>query len=115
MAKPLFDEEPLQAMLESGAFFEGTLRFRGAVRVAGEMKGRIEGAGTLIVEASGKVEAVEAKVDRLALFGEFSGKILARKSAVMEPPARFRGEISTPSLSIKEGVFFEGVSKKPQS
>lgn len=98
-------------MLEKEAFFEGVLRFRGLARLSGEMKGRIEGEGTLVVEPSAKVEA-EAFVDRLILLGEFSGRALARKSAVLEPPARFRGELSTPSLSIKEGVLFEGSSKK---
>ena len=93
-------------------FLRGLCAFGGAARLAGEMKGRIEGEGTLVVEPSAKVEA-EAFIDRLILLGEFSGRILARKSAVLEPPARFRGEISTPSLSIKEGVLFEGASKKP--
>ena len=81
------------------------------MRVGGAFKGLIEAQGTLIIESTAKVEAV-VKVDHLILLGELSGKVLARKSVLMEPPGRFLGEVSTPSLSIKEGVFFEGSSKK---
>ncbi len=52
------------------------------------------------------------KIDHLIVLGELSGEVLARKSVLMEPPARFFGKVSSPSLSIKEGVFFEGSSKK---
>ena len=101
----------LQILLHEGSFFEGDLRFKGQARIAGDIKGNIKGEGLLVIESTAKVEA-EVLVDRLILLGEFKGKIEARKSVFMEPPARFLGEVLSPSLSIKEGVFFEGSSKK---
>ena len=106
------EKESLQVILAESAFFEGELRFKGTARLAGQLKGSIKGAGSLIISASAKVSADNAEVDHLILLGEFKGKILARKSVRMEPPARFMGEVATPSLTIKEGVFFEGSSKK---
>lgn len=104
-------EETLQILLQEGSFFDGELRFKGQARVAGVIKGEIKGEGLLVVESTAKIEA-EVLVDRLILLGEFKGNLKARKSVIMEPPARFSGEVSSPSLSIKEGVFFEGSSKK---
>lgn len=107
------DKEHLQLILAEGASFEGELRFKGTARVAGQLKGKVQGTGSLIIEASAKVEA-DLEVDHLILFGEFSGKAKALKSVLMDVPARFFGEVSSPSLSIKEGVFFVGSSKKIQ-
>ena len=105
--------EALQVLLEEGAAFKGELRFQGTARLSGRFKGHIEGeGGTLIIEASAVVSAT-ISVDHLILFGSCQGEIYSRKSVLMEPPAQFKGEVQTPSLSIKEGVCFEGVSKKP--
>ena len=104
-------DSDLQILLQEGSFFEGELRFKGQARVAGELKGKIQGEGLLVLEDTAQVSA-DAVVDRMILRGEFKGKLQARKSVVMEVPARFSGEVSSPSLSIKEGVFFEGTSKK---
>lgn len=105
------DKESLQVILSEGAFFEGELRFKGACRIAGEFKGSIRGSGSLLIESSAKVQA-DLELDHLILYGEFQGEVQARKSVLMEPPARFFGNVSSPSLTIKEGVFFEGSSKK---
>lgn len=98
-------------ILGKASSFEGELRFKGFARIAGQMKGEIKGEGTLIIESTAKVSA-EVSTDHLILLGELKGKACARKSVLMEPPAKFFGEVSSPSLVIKEGVFFEGSSKK---
>lgn len=108
------DKESLQVLLSKGAFFEGELRFKGSARLAGRLKGFVKAEGSLIIESSARVEG-DLELDHLILHGEFSGKVKARKSVLMEPPARFSGEVSSPSLTIKEGVFFEGSSKKLSS
>jgi len=104
-------DSALQILLQEGSFFEGEMRFKGQARVAGVIKGKIQGEGLLVVEPTAKITA-EVLVDRLILQGELRGQLKARKSVLMEPPAHFSGEVSSPSLSIKEGVFFEGNSKK---
>ena len=109
--KEFSDLETTQALLGEGSFFEGELRFEGSARIGGRFKGKIQGKGTVIIDRGAQVEA-SVHVDHFILLGEFSGKVFARKSVLMEPPARFSGEVSSPSLSIKEGVFFEGSSKK---
>lgn len=104
-------EESLQVLLAKGAFFKGEIRFKGTSHIAGFCKGSIKGKGSLVIESSAKVEA-DVEVDHLIVLGEFSGKATAYKSVLMEPPARFSGEVYSSSLTIKEGVVFEGSSKK---
>lgn len=107
--------EELKVLLMEGATFEGELRFQGTARLAGCFKGDIKGEqATLIIEPSALVSA-NIVVDHLILLGHCTGEIHARKTVLMEPPAQFKGEVQTPSLSIKEGVCFEGTSKKPSS
>ena len=102
-----------QSLVSEGSFFEGNLVFTGSIRIGGKITGSIKGSGTLIIEPSAQVEAT-VKVDELILMGDLTGEVFAKKSVIMEPPARFSGTVSSPSLSIKEGVFFEGSSKKYQ-
>ena len=116
MTTTVLSERPegLQVLLEEGAAFEGELRFQGTARLAGRFKGVVRGeGGALIIESSASAEG-SLFVDHLILQGRFQGKARAEKSALMEPPAQFKGEIQTPSLSIQEGVVFEGVSKKTE-
>ena len=101
----------LQVLLSKEAYFEGDLYFKGSARIAGKLKGSIKGTGQLLIEAEAKVSA-DVEVDRLVLLGEFKGRVKAKKSVLMEPPAQFKGELLSPSLTIKEGVLFEGSSKK---
>lgn len=108
------DKESLQVIIAEGAFFEGELKFKGTARIGGELKGSVKGSGCLVIEAEAKVSA-DIEVEHLILMGEFSGNAKAYKSVLMEPPARFFGEVSSPSLTIKEGVFFEGSSKRISS
>ena len=106
-------EGTLKALLEEGTFFKGELRFRGFASIDGECSGKILGEGTLIIGSSAKVLA-NIQVDHLVLHGFLRGHIRAKKSVLMEAPARFEGEVQSPSLTIKDGVSFEGSSKKPE-
>ena len=107
------EEEGLQVLLEAGASFEGELRFKGTARLSGKFKGTIFGEGTLIIDSQFQIEA-DIHVNRFILLGNLKGCVTAKKQVVMEPPARFQGEVIAPSLSVKEGVSFEGSSRKPK-
>ena len=105
------EKESLQVILNEGACFEGELRFKGLARIAGQMKGEIKGIGCLIIESTAEVSA-DITTDHLVLLGSLKGTVKAKKTVLMEPPAKFSGEVFSPSLSIKEGVLFEGSSKR---
>ncbi|MCY4513447.1 MAG: polymer-forming cytoskeletal protein [Bdellovibrionales bacterium] len=107
----LLNDEPIQALLEEGSSFDGEMRFQGTARIGGKFQGHIQGQGTLIIDSTATVEA-SIEVNHLVVLGKLIGQITASRSVLMEPPAHFKGEVTTPSLSIKEGVTFEGSSKK---
>ena len=103
----------LQVLLEEGASFEGEMRFQGTARLSGSFTGKIRGeeGSTLIIEPSASVSGLAA-VDHVVLLGRFDGEMRAGKSVLMEPGSEFQGEVAAPSLSVKEGARFEGISQK---
>lgn len=97
-------------ILEQGCEFEGKLCFHGAVRINGTFRGEIYTPDTLIIGEEAKVNAtIDAGV--VIMSGEVHGSIRARHRVEIHKPAVFRGDINTPSLSVDEGVIFEGSSR----
>lgn len=97
-------------VIEQGCEFEGRLYFHGTFRVGGVFKGQIFTPDTLIVGEGARVEAtIEAGV--VIISGEVTGSVHATHRVEIHRPAIFKGDIVTPSLSVDEGVLFEGSSK----
>ena len=93
---------------------KGKCVFYGAVRIGGVFKGEIFTSDILIISEGAKVDAIiDAGV--IIISGEVSGKLRARHRIEIHKPAIFIGEIITPSLSVEDGVHFEGRSQMSQS
>ena len=58
----------------------------------------------------GKTAVVKAKIvgQEIVVFGTVQGDIQAAKRLVLKQPAQVSGNISAPTLSIEEGVMFQG-------
>ena|SRR5580692_3100333 len=94
-------------LLGRGSEFEGKLSFEGTVRVDGKLSGEIFTDDTLIIGEGAEVNA-EISVGSIIIEGTVHGNIHAKRSVEIHTPARVRGNISTPSLSIDKGVVFDG-------
>jgi cytoskeletal protein CcmA (bactofilin family) len=94
-------------LLGRGSEFEGKLSFEGTVRVDGKLSGEIFTDDTLIIGEGAEVNA-EISVGAIIIEGTVHGNIHAKRSVEIHTPARVRGNISTPSLSIDKGVIFDG-------
>jgi cytoskeletal protein CcmA (bactofilin family) len=94
-------------LLGRGSEFEGKLSFEGTVRVDGKLSGEIFTDDTLIIGEGAEVNA-EISVGSIIIEGTVHGNIHAKRSVEIHTPARVRGNISTPSLSIDKGVIFDG-------
>jgi cytoskeletal protein CcmA (bactofilin family) len=94
-------------LLGRGSEFEGKLSFEGTVRVDGKMSGEIFTDDVLIIGEGAEVNA-EINVGAIIIEGVVHGNIHAKRSVEIHTPARVRGNISTPSLSIDKGVVFDG-------
>ena len=104
----------LTGVIDRGCEFEGKLCFQGTVRINGIFRGEIYTPDTLVIGEDARVYAnVSAGI--VIISGEVSGNIEAKHRVEIHHPAIFRGEIQTPSLSVDDGVIFEGSSKMVHS
>jgi cytoskeletal protein CcmA (bactofilin family) len=94
-------------LLGRGSEFEGKLSFEGTVRVDGKLSGEIFTDDVLIIGEGAEVNA-EISVGAVIVEGVVRGNIHAKRSVELRAPARVRGNIATPSLSIDKGVIFDG-------
>ena len=87
---------------------DGELSFKDMLRVNGHIAGKVFSArGTLIVDASAKVEA-EVDVRICVVSGIVVGDITGHERVEVGSGAVVKGNIATRTLSIKPGAVFQG-------
>lgn len=93
--------------------FKGTIRYQGTVRVDGRLEGEIYTDGNLII---GQKAVIAAKIHAGTIMcqGQLTGNIEAKHRVKLLSPAVFEGTITTPFLSMDEGVLFNGTCNMPQ-
>ena len=96
-----------EAFLGAGSKVVGNLSFSGPVHLDGEVEGEIHCKDRLTIGQSANVKAKVSGTDVLVQ-GGVVGDIIASKSISLRKPAKITGNISCESLSIEEGVVFEG-------
>lgn len=112
------DEEPqlsvrtgdVHTLLGKGSEFDGKLSFEGQVRIDGKFSGQISTKDTLVVGEGARVSA-EIIAGNVIVNGTVEGNIKASVLVELHPPAKVKGSIETPALSIDKGVVFEGTCK----
>lgn len=104
----------VSGVIEYGCEFEGKLCFQGTVRIGGTFRGEIYTPDTLIVGEGARVHGT-IEAGTVIISGEVNATVRARHRVEIHHPAVFRGDIQTPSLSVDEGVIFEGSSKMVHS
>ena len=104
----------ITTLLGRGATFDGKLTFEGTVRIDGKFTGEIVSTDTLIIGEGAEVKA-QIQVGSLVIVGEYNGDAKASKSIEIKAPAKVRGTITTASIVIERGVFFDGTCKMDTS
>ncbi|MGC4096867.1 MAG: polymer-forming cytoskeletal protein [Nitrospira sp.] len=95
--------------------FKGIITYSGTVRVDGSLDGEIHTDGGLLV---GPEAVLKAKVTAgtVVCHGTIHGDIQAKDQIVLCAPAMVQGSLTTPVLSMEEGVVFNGtLEMKPQA
>jgi len=72
-----------------------------------DFKGEIFSDDVLIVGEGAEVEA-EIKVNRVIVYGSVHGNVISPGGINLHAPAKLQGSIATRSLTIEEGVIFDG-------
>jgi cytoskeletal protein CcmA (bactofilin family) len=100
--------DAVSTFLGHDAIFDGTINFKGTIRLDGKVKGTVvSDDGTVIIGERAAVEA-EITVETVIIKGSVNGKIQARDRIEAYPPARISGELLAPTISIDPGVVFNG-------
>src|SRR5438067_12999998 len=104
----------LNALLGKGSSFEGKLLFEGTVRIDGKFTGEIVSTDTLMIGEGAEVKG-QIQVGSLIIVGEYNGDAKASKGIEIKAPAKVRGTLTTASIVIERGVFFDGTCKMDTS
>ena len=97
-------------LLGGGVEFDGKLTFEGTVRIDSKFTGSINTRDVLLIGEKARVSA-EINCGTVIIHGEVNGNIKATSAVELRQPARVRGNIESPSISIEKGVFFQGEMK----
>lgn len=85
----------------------GTLDVKGALRVDGQVKGKIICSDCVTVGATGQVEAdVEAQASIIA--GQVHGNVVCTDKIELQAKCEMDGDLKTKSLVIEQGAVFCG-------
>ncbi len=98
----------ISTFIGADASIDGTIEFKGTIRVDGQVKGKmVSSGGTVVVGEKAAVDA-ELHVNVAVVMGEVKGKIEAKERIEVYPPGRVLGDIQSPVISIEPGGVFNG-------
>jgi cytoskeletal protein CcmA (bactofilin family) len=93
--------------LYKGSRVSGQLMFQGPARIDGNVEGEIQCYGTLTIGEGAEVRAkISSQV--VVICGKVEGNVTAKEKVELLSPARVVGNISTPRLTITDGVVVDG-------
>jgi cytoskeletal protein CcmA (bactofilin family) len=87
--------------------FDGTFRSSRDLRIEGEVKGTIQCDGTLFVAQGANVSA-KVEAENITVAGDLNGDIRCLGRLQIMPSGRVRGKVSTITLVVNEGAYYEG-------
>ncbi len=107
------ESDDIIAFVGEEVIFKGTIWYKGTIRVDGRLEGEIYTDGNLII---GQKAVVTAKIEAgtVTCQGRITGEIVAKNLVKLLSPAVFDGSITTPLLSMDEGVMFNGSCNMPK-
>ncbi len=109
---PVTEAPTVQTVLGKDTEFNGTLKFKGSLRIDGRFEGEIITEGYLEIGEEAKVKA-NIKAGTVSIAGEVVGNVDAKERVDMKPTAKLIGNIKTKRLTIADGVVFKGSCEMP--
>lgn len=100
----------VHTLLGKGSEFEGKLTFEGQVRIDGKFNGQIITKDVLVVGEGARVQA-EITAGTVIINGTVEGNVRAAQLIELHAPARVKGSLESPALTMDRGVVFEGTTK----
>lgn len=100
--------DSITTFLGADASVEGTIDFKGTIRLDGNVKGKIQSEGGTVIVGEKAVIHADINVDVAIIMGQVTGIIDARNRIEVYPPGSVVGDIQAPVISIDAGVKFNG-------
>jgi cytoskeletal protein CcmA (bactofilin family) len=85
----------------------GTLEVKGALRVDGEVKGKVNCSDCVTIGTTGRVEA-EIEAESAIIAGKMFGNVVTTEKIELQANCEMEGDLRTKSLVIEEGAVFCG-------
>ena len=97
----------MNTIIGKDTIITGTLDVRGALRVDGQVKGKIICSDCVTIGATGQVEAdIEAQTSIIA--GHVTGNVACTEKVELQAKCEMDGDLKTKSLVIEQGAVFCG-------
>jgi cytoskeletal protein CcmA (bactofilin family) len=108
--------DEILGFLGEGTVLAGDLTVRGALRVDGEIRGKIESSSALIIGPHGMIDSPELRVATLCVAGVVRGTLYVRERLEIQPGGRVIGRVvlETKGLIIAPGGQLEGTVEMPE-
>jgi len=97
----------LRTVLGAGCSVEGRLVCAGPTRLDGELRGELEADDVLMIDQNAVIVA-DLNVKEVMVLGKVKGDIVAERRVMLAPTAQVEGDITTPSITIKDGAQVSG-------
>ncbi len=100
--------DSISTFLGSDASIDGTVEFHGAIRLDGNVKGKIKSDGGTVIVGEKAVVDAKITVGVAIIMGRVNGTIDAQDRIEIYPPGRVIGDIQAPVITVDEGGIFNG-------
>ena len=100
----------LDTLIGANTVFEGSIQSERSVCVEGNIRGRIEAKGEVVVGRQGQVEA-DIYADSVVVGGQIIGNINARSRLEITATGRVTGDIEATKITVAEGGMVDGSFK----
>jgi cytoskeletal protein CcmA (bactofilin family) len=92
-----------------GARLEGTIVSAGSLRIDGQVKGKVNADGDVVLSSQSQVEA-DIQATNATVAGRFKGNLMVKSKAEVAKGGRVDGNITSKTLVVAEGAIFSGQS-----
>jgi len=100
--------DSISTFLGSDASIDGTVEFRGAIRLDGNVKGKIKSSGGTVIVGEKAVVDAKITVGVAIIMGKVHGTIDTQDRIEIYPPGHVVGDIQAPVITVDEGGIFNG-------
>lgn len=97
----------IRSALSPGTVIQGKLSFDSAVRIDGKLSGEVFSSQTLLIGATGQVDA-SIEAETVVVLGKLKGNLKAKARVEVFPGAEVQASIMAPTLVVHEGAFIQG-------